>query len=105
MLVQVFKEYQLDKSNYSFVSILTLLSKVYEKVIYNHLSDSSDTFLNNILCGFRKTHSTQHALFELPHSQQQVLDNGSLLGSFLMDLWKAYDCITHNLLIAKLVLY
>ena len=52
------KEDPLDKSIYRPVSILPLLSKVYEKVIYNQLSNYSDSFLNNILCGFRKAHST-----------------------------------------------
>ena len=55
------KEDPLDKSNYRPVIILPLLSKVYEKVIHNQLSDYSDSFLNNILCGFRKAHSTQDA--------------------------------------------
>ena len=40
------KEDPLDKSNYRPVSILPLLSKVYEKVIYNQLSDYSDNVLN-----------------------------------------------------------
>ena len=58
------KEYSFDKSNYRPVSILPLLSKVYGKVIYNQLSGYSESFLNNILCGFPKAHSTQHALFK-----------------------------------------
>ena len=87
------------------MSILPLLSKVYEKVIYNQLSDYSDSFLNNILCGLRKAHSTQHALFKLLQSWQQVLDNGGFIGTIFMDLSKAYDCIPHNLLIAKLECY
>ena len=99
------KEYSFDKSNYRPVSILPLLSKVYEKVIYNQLSDYSESFLNNILCGFQKAHSTQHAMFKLLQSWQQVLDNGGFIGTILMDLSKAYDCIPHNLLIAKLECY
>ena len=87
------------------MSILPLLSKVYEKVIYNQLSEYSDSFLNNILCGFQKSHSTQHALFKLLQSWQQVLDNGGFICTILMDLSKAYDCIPHNLLIAKLECY
>ena len=93
------------KSNYRPVSILPLLSKVYEKVLYNQLSDYSESFLNNMLCGFRKAYSTQHALFKLLQSWQQVLDNGGFIGTVLMDLSKAYDCIPHNLLIAKLECY
>ena len=62
------KEDRLDKSIYRPVSILPLLSKVYDKVIYNQLSDYSDRFLNNILCAFQKAHNTQHALFKLRQS-------------------------------------
>ena len=58
-----------------------------------------------MLCGFRKTHSTQHALFKLLQSGQQVLDNRGFSGTILMDLSKSYDCIPHNLLIAKLECY
>ena len=68
------KKDPLDKANYRPVSILPLLSKVYERVIYNQLSDYPDNFLNNILCGFRKAHSTQHALFKLLQSWQIVED-------------------------------
>ena len=60
------KEDLLDKSNYRPVSILPFLSKVYEKVIYNKLPNYSDSFLKNILRGFQKAPSTQHALFKLP---------------------------------------
>ena len=58
------KEDPIDKSNYRSVSILPFQSKLHEKVIYNPLSDYADSFLNNILCGFRKAHSTEHALFK-----------------------------------------
>ena len=60
----VFKnEDPLDKWNYKPLSILPLLSKVYERVIYNQLSEYSNNFLNEDLCSFRKAHSTQHAFF------------------------------------------
>ena len=99
------KDDPLDKSNYRPVSILPLLSKVYERIIYNQLSQHSEQFLNSILCGFRKAHNTQHPLFKLLHSWQRELDSGSFVGTILMDLSKAYDCISHKLLIAKLECY
>ena len=83
------------------MSILPLLSKVFRKVINNQLSDYSDSFLNNVLCGFQKVHNTQHALFKLLQSWQQDLDNGGFIDTILMDLSKAYDCIPHSLLIAN----
>ena len=55
----------LDKENYKPVSVLPLLFKVYERAIFNQLSEYMQKFLNKILCGFCKAHSTQHALFRL----------------------------------------
>ena len=49
------KDDPLDKSNYRPVSILPLLSKVYERIIYKQLSQHAEQFLNKLLCGFRKT--------------------------------------------------
>ena len=43
-----------------------------------------------------------YALFKILQTWQQVLDNGGFIGTILMDLSKACDCIPHNLLIAKL---
>ena len=57
-----------DKTNYRPVSILPLLTKVFEKVMYIQLYDYMETFLNQLLCGSRKAHSTQHALFRLIQS-------------------------------------
>ena len=62
-------------------------------------------FLSQILCGFRKAHSTQHAIFRLLQSWQRELDESGYLGTILMDLTKAYDCIAHELLITKLEAY
>ena len=95
----------LDKSNYRPVSIIPLLSKVYERIIYNQLSQHFEQFLNSILCGFRKARNTQHPLFKLLHFWQRELDSGGFAGTILMDLSKAYDCISHELLIAKLECY
>ena len=62
-------------------------------------------FLNQLLCGFRKAHSTQHSLSRFLQKWQKELDSGGFIGTFLMDLSKAYDCLPHDLLIAKLEVY
>ena len=61
--------------------------------------------LNKIVCGFRKAHSTQHALFRLLQAWQKELDNSGNEGTILMDLSKVYDCIPHDLLIVKFEAY
>ena len=94
-----------DKTNFRSVSVLSLLSKVFQRVIYNQLGMYVDTFLNKLLCRFRKAHSTQHALFKLLQRWQNELDNSGLVGTILMDLSKAYDCLPHDLIIAKFEAY
>ena len=54
-----------DKASYRPASILPLVSKVFEKIMYDQLYEYMENFLNQLLCGFRKAHSTQHALFRL----------------------------------------
>ena len=94
-----------DKTNFRPVSVLPLLSKVFERVVYNQLGKHMGTFLNKLLCGFRKAHSTQHALFKLLQRWQKELDNSGLVGTIMMDLSKTYGCLPHDLIIAKFEAY
>ena len=91
------KDDPLYKENYWSVSTLSSLLKVHKKLLYNRLSE--------ILCGFPKAQSTQHALFKFLQSWQKELDEKGMVATVLMDLSKAYDCIPHDLLIAKLNAY
>ena len=94
-----------DETNFRPISVLPLLSKVFERVNYNQLGKYMGTFLNKLLCGFRKAQSTQHALFKLLQRWQNELDNSRLVGTILMDLSKVYDCLPHDLIIAKFEAY
>ena len=93
------------KSNYRPISILPTVSKIFEKIIYIQIEEYMQKFFNPILCGFRKGYSTQHAVLNLLQNWQKSLDKGEIVGTLLMDLSKAYDCIPHDLLIAKLNAY
>ncbi len=57
------------------------------------------------LCGFRKGYNAQHALLRLKNNLNMCLDKKKNIGLVMMDLSKAFDCIPHDLLIAKLHAY
>ena len=99
------KDEAADKENYRPVSVLPLFSKIFEKVIYDQLSLYLEKYLNSLICGFRKVHSSQHALFKLLQAWQEDLDKSSFVGKILMDLSKAYDSLPHYLLVAKFEAY
>ena len=56
-------------------------------------------------CGFRKGHTAQHCLLVLIEKYRKVLDKRGFACLLLTDLSKAFDCIDHELIIAKLHAY
>ena len=64
-----------------------------------------DTRLSTFLSAYRKAYSTQHVLMRLVEEWKSKLDKGYVVGAILMDLSKAFDCVPHDLLIAKLHAY
>ena len=55
--------------------------------------------------GFRKGFSTQHALLAMLEKMKITRDRKGFCAAVLTDLSKAFDCICHDLLIAKLNAY
>ena len=101
------KDDPIDKTNFPPISILPLLSKVFERFICNQLGKYMDTFLNKLLCRSRKAHSTQHALFKLLQRWEKELGNSRLVGTILMDLQKhmtAYLMTLYSLNLRPMVL-
>ena len=99
------KEDPNNKANYGLISLLPIISKIFKRVLFEQIEKFSEKILSPKLCGFRKDHSTQNALLDLLKNWQKTLDKSSVIGSVLMDLNKAYDCLVHDLLIAKLSAY
>ena len=94
-----------DKSNYRPVSLLSHMSKVFERIIYNQINEYIEPFLSNLVTGFRKNHNTQHSLLKMLESFKEALDKGNSVSAIFMDLSKAFDTLNHDLLIAKLEAY
>ena len=94
-----------NKENYRPISTLSNLSKVFERLIYNQIEKFMENKLSTLLTGFRKNHSTQHALLRTIETWKTHLNKGNKIGTIFMDLSKAFDTIDHNLLLAKLNAY
>ena len=92
-------------SNFRPVSILNTFSKIYEKVIKDQLVSGLDKYLSPFISAYRKGYSTQHVLTRLVEEWRERLDDNYIVVAILMDLSKAFDCISHDLIIAKLAAY
>ena len=94
-----------NKENYRPISVLTALSKVFEKAIELQLSPFLNINFSNFLCAYRKHFSSQHALIRLIEEWKTSLEAKKHTAAVLMDLSKAFDSLPINLLIAKLAAY
>ena len=95
-----------EQTNQTADSIFSNVSKIYERSLYNHLYDY---FYKNIFpkyqCAFRKGFSKQHALLVMLEKMKITRDRKGFCAAVLTDLSKAFDCICHDLLSAKLNAY
>ena len=93
--------------NYRPVSTLPIFGKIFEKIIYKRLYSFlvSQGILHDSQFGFRKSHSTSHALNYSVYQIQQALKQGLHVLGIFIDLSKAFDTIDHKILLKKLEIY
>ena len=93
--------------NYRPVSTLPIFGKIFEKIIYSRLYGflASQGILHDSQFGFRKGHSTSHALNYSIHHIRQALKRGDHVLGIFIDLSKAFDTIDHDILLSKLENY
>ena len=90
------KKDPLNKENYRHVSIC---------VMHNQLTEHFDRIFNPFLAAFRKGFGFQSTLLRLFEDWRMALDRHACAAAILMDLSKAFDCLPHRLLVAKLKAY
>ena len=91
--------------NYRPVSVLSVISKIFERLMQKQTGDFLEKHLSPYLCGYRKGYNCQYALLAMIEKWKLSLDNHGYAGGVLMDLSKAFDTINHKLLVAKLHAY
>ena len=90
--------------NYRPISVLPYFSKIYERVIYNHLMQyiNSNDILYDKQIGLRRGHSTSYAIISLVEKVSKALDTGKIVVGVYLDIRKAFDCVRHSTLLDKL---
>ena len=91
--------------NYRPVSVLPIVSKLFEKNMYDQIITYIDGFLSPYIFGYRKGHSAEQCLTVMLEQWKKALDKKGTAGAILTDLSKTFDCLNHKLLLAKLDAY
>ena len=96
----------LDPKNYRPVALLSILSKVLEKIIFRQVVEyvEGNGLLHPSHHGSRSQHSTCTALIEMYDSWIQSSEKDEMAGVMMLDLSAAFDLVDHQLLLQKLEL-
>lgn len=96
-----------DVNNYRPISILPILSKIFEIIIKNRIVNYFET--NSLFAseqfGYRKNKSTTKAIISILETVLDAIDNNKVPCATLIDLSKAFDCVSHDYLLKKLEFY
>ena len=81
------------KTNYKPISVLPGMSKIFERIMNEQIYQHFVSILFPLLTGFRQGYNTQYALFRVLEMWKKQLGMSATIGTILLDLSKAYDCI------------
>jgi retron-type reverse transcriptase len=94
-------------SNYRPIAILPSINKILERIIYDQVIAFLDQhkIIHQHQFGFRKNHSTEHAILEITDALKNSIDNKELTCGLFSDFTKAFDTVDHTILLSKLYKY
>ena len=95
---------KLDCNNYQPISLLSNISKIFEKMMHIQLTSflNKNKVLSSFQFGFGKKHSTNHALISLTEIIRLALDNDQFVCGVFINLQKAFDTVDHKILLSKM---
>ena len=93
--------------NYRPISVLPVISKIFEMAIHEQLCDyfTVNGLFSTQQYGFTKNASTELAALELIDRLLNQLNARKIPINLYLDLAKAFDCISHDILLEKLRYY
>ena len=99
------KDAKTSKDNNRPLSILSNISKIYERIISKQISEYFESILYKFQCSLRKGLSAQHCLLAMLGKWKSTVDNKRNFGALLIDLLKDFDCLAHDVILANLNAY
>ena len=95
---------ELDCDNYRPISLLSSISKILEKIVaqklISHLLENDLLYVHQY--GFLPNRSTEHNLLQILNFITKALDEGNYCIGVFLDLKKAFDVCSHEILLKKL---
>ena len=91
-------------NNYRPVSLLSIFSKIFEKMMYKRLVEflEKQQILYSKQFGFRKKHSTYMPIMLLVDKLVRAMEKGEFVLGIFLDFSKAFDTVDHKILFEKL---
>ena len=91
-----------NPNNYRPISVLPIVARLFEKIIHNQLYDYVKGRLYKYQSGFRPKHSTETAVLNALNRWFLNIDQGKYNLIVFLYLRKAFDTVSHEILLKKL---
>ena len=105
IIIPIFKaDDNTNPNNYKPISLLSNFKRIFQKLVYSRMVSfiEQNDILSPSQYGFRKAHSTQHAILDIVSTIQENMDKHLFSCGVFIDLKKAFDTVDHKIILHKL---